>query len=471
MPRTDAALPTLCDTAARLSRGELSPVALTDATLRAARALNPTLNAYITVLDADALAAARTAEREIASGASRGPLHGIPVSVKDIYWTRGVRTTAGSRILAEFVPDEDATVVGRLRSAGAIIIAKANTMEFAYASVHPDYGPARNPWDLALATGGSSSGSAAAVASGMDLGSFGSDTGGSIRIPASFCGVAGLKPTYGRISRFGVVPLSWTLDHTGPLARSVQDLAVLLRAVAGPDPADPTAAACGVPDYSALLTETLTGVTVAVVTDCMGADVDPEIRGAVEQAARVLADAGARVVDVRIPGFAAEAMHALMDILLPEASYCHRAWLRTRREEYTASVRTRLEAGTRVRAVDYLAARETRERFRVAMRGVQERVDLLVLPTMAIFPPPLQEYSENGRSDEGLSARTRLTGPFNLLGQPALSIPCGASRAGLPIGLQIVGRDFEEACVLRAGHAFQLRTDWHLRRPPVSVGA
>jgi len=469
MARPDSALPSLFDTAARLSRGEISPVELTQATLRAVEKLNPTLNAYITVLETEALTAARTAEREISSGHYRGPLHGIPVSVKDLYYTQGIRTTAGSRILAQFVPTENATVVTRLRAAGAVLVAKANTMEFAYASVHPDYGPPKNPWDVTKGTGGSSSGSAAAVTAGLDFGSFGSDTGGSIRIPAAFCGITGLKPTYGRISRFGLVPLAWTLDHPGPLARSVRDIAILLHAVAGPDPLDTTTATRDVPDYPELLDERLDGITLAVLTNFMGSDVDPEIRTAVERAMHIFADAGARVREISIPELERDALEAQLQILLPEASYCHREWLEKRSSEYTASVRTRLQAGTRTPAVAYIAAKELRERIRERLRSIQQDLDLLALPTIAIVAPSLDVYTATQVGEEGLKARTRRTSPFNLVGQPALSLPCGFSSQGLPIGLQLVGRDFEESCVLRAGHAFQLRTDWHLRRPPVAI--
>ncbi len=470
MPGPDVALPSIADVSSRLFRGAVSPVELTQAALRAVDDLNPTLNAYITVLRDDALAAARSAEREIRSGSYRGPLHGVPVSVKDIYWTRGIRTTAGSRILKEFVPTENATVVERLLAAGAIIVAKANTMEFAYASVHPDYGPPKNPWDPARATGGSSSGSAAAVASGLDFGSFGSDTGGSIRIPAAFCGLTGLKPTYGLISRFGLIPLSWTLDHPGPLARSAMDAALLLHAVAGGDRADEaTAAAPAIPDYPALLTERLDGITIAILTNFMDSDAAPEIRDAVRRAAGVLANAGARVCEAAVPELETDGLDAHMGILLPEASYCHRQWLATRAGDYTDSVRARLQAGTQTPAVAYIAAKETRERLREKIRAIQRDIDLFVLPTTPMLAPLLDEPAAAPPGADGLKRRMRRTAPFNLLGQPALSLPCGFSETRFPIGLQIVGRDFEDGLVLRAGHAFQLRTNWHLRRPPVSV--
>ncbi|HKG27060.1 MAG TPA: amidase family protein, partial [Thermomicrobiales bacterium] len=291
-------LPDLVETAGAIARRELSPVELVDTTLRRIERLNPILNAYITVLAEDARASARTAEREIAAGNYRGPLHGIPVSVKDLFWTKGVRTTGGSRLLAKFVPAEDATIVARLRAAGAILVAKANLLELAYAVAHPDYGPTKNPWDLTRTASGSSGGSAAAVVAGMDFGSFGSDTAGSIRLPASLCGAVGFKPTFGHISRHGLVPLSPSLDFAGPFGRSVRDVAALLQAVAGHDPRDAASADVPVPDFAAALTDRLDGMTIGFVRNVMGAGLDPEIDAAVASAVPILAKAGATIRDI-----------------------------------------------------------------------------------------------------------------------------------------------------------------------------
>ena len=459
----------LYEVATLIRQRALSPVELTDAALRRIDELNPVLNAYITVLADDARAAAEVAEREMASGRYRGPLHGVPVSVKDIYWTRGIRTTAGSRILAEFVPADDATVVRRLREAGAILVAKANTLEFAYASVHPDYGPAKNPWNLSRTASGSSSGSAVAVASEMDFGSFGTDTGGSIRLPASYCGVVGLKPTYGRVSRYGIIPLSYSQDHAGPLARSVRDVALLLSAVAGPDPLDPTASTAEVPRYEEALADRLDGLTVGLVANLMGPDVDPDVRRAVARAVGVLADAGAAVREVDIPELEGDAPQARMHITLAEASHFHRDWMEVHERDYTDLVRARLHAGRDLSAVAYIEAGEVRNRTRRRLREIQESVDLLVLPTAPTVATPIEgtiPAHEVGRREAEMKNTVRRTSPFNLTGQPALSVPCGFSPDGLPVGMQIVGRDFEEARVLSAGHAFQTRTDWHRRRPP-----
>jgi aspartyl-tRNA(Asn)/glutamyl-tRNA(Gln) amidotransferase subunit A len=453
-----------------IADGTLSPVDLLEQTLRTIERLNPTLNAYITVLTSQARAAAREAEREIAGGHYRGPLHGVPVSVKDLYWTRGIRTTAGARVLAEFVPQHDAAVVERLHHAGAIIVAKANMLEFAYAAVHPDFGPTKNPWNLTRTTSGSSGGSAAAVASGMDFGSFGSDTGGSIRIPAAFCGVVGLKPSYGLVSRYGVVPLSWSLDHAGPFARTSRDLALLLQAVAGYDHRDRESTARPVPDELVPRDEGLTGLRVAVLRNFMDPTVNGEVRDAVRLAVNVLADAGATVTELDAPELEGEAIQAVMDLLLPESSYSHRDWFPARSDAYSDTVRERLEAGRNVPAVSWFAARQHQERVRERMAELQADVDLFALPTTPFVAPPLDETTlevKEGQAD--LSALIRMTAPFDLTGQPACSVPCGFTAAGLPIGLQLVGRPFEDGRVLQATHAYQSRTDWHLRTPSATA--
>ncbi len=340
-----------------IADGTLSPVDLLEQTLQTVERLNPTLNAYITVLTTQARTAAREAEREIAAGHYRGPLHGVPISVKDLYWTRGIRTTAGARVLTDFVPADDAAVVERLHQAGAIVIAKANMLEFAYAAVHPDFGPTKNPWNLTRTTSGSSGGSAAAVASGMDFGSFGSDTGGSIRIPAAFCGVVGLKPSYGLVSRFGVVPLSWSLDHAGPFARTSRDLALLLQSVAGYDHRDRESAPRPAPDNLVPLDEALAGLRVALLRNFMDSTVNAEVRDAVRQAVSVLADAGASVTELQVPELESDAIQAVMDLLLPESSYSHRDWFPARSDAYSDTVRERLEAGRTVSAMSWFTAR------------------------------------------------------------------------------------------------------------------
>jgi aspartyl-tRNA(Asn)/glutamyl-tRNA(Gln) amidotransferase subunit A len=463
-------LPALVDVAAQIRQRQISAVELVTLTLQRIGLLDATLNAYITVLADEALSEAKRADKEIASGGYRGPLHGVPVSVKDLFWTAGVRTTAGSRVLANFVPAEDATLVRRVREAGAIIVGKTNMLEFAYASFHPDYGPTKNPWSLERTALGSSGGSAAAVASGMDFGSYGSDTGGSIRVPSSFCGASGLKPTYGRVSRHGVVPLSPSFDHVGPIARSVEDLALLLQPVAGGDGLDATAASVEVPNYRASLDASLSGMTAAIVTDFMDKRVTDEVRAAVERAALVFAEAGARLTETSIPELGDAAIGAYMPILFAEAARSHAEWLRDRHGDYSAGVLERLEDGLEVKAADYLAAMEQRDRIRAGTVHKLERCDLLLMPTTAMPAWPLELTDiPVSEQEEDLKSIICFTSPFDLTGLPALSIPCGFTHAGLPVGLQVVGRPFEETSILKGGHAFQLRTDWHQRTPPHSV--
>jgi Asp-tRNA(Asn)/Glu-tRNA(Gln) amidotransferase A subunit family amidase len=465
-------IPGLIEAADRLARRDISSVELTQSALEHIAKLNPLLNAYITVLADEALAAAAQADQEIESGAYRGALHGIPLSVKDLFWTAGTRTTAGSRVLSEFVPREDATLVQRVRQAGGVIIGKANMLEFAYASFHPDYGPTKNPWSLQRTAMGSSGGSAAAVTSGMDFGSYGSDTGGSIRVPSSFCGATGLKPTYGRASVHGVVPLSSTLDHVGPMARSVADLARLLQPIVGPDPLDPSSASAEIPDYGAALDTSLGGLKAALVTNFMGDGVTPEVRAAVAHAADTLVQAGVQLTELAIPELGERAIEAYLPILFAEASHAHRHWLQDRRADYSAGVLARLDDGLQVSAVSYLAAMGERRHIRDSVRERQRSIDLLVMPTTAMAAWPLEATDiPVGEREEELRSIIRFTSPFDLTGLPALSVPCGFTDGGLPIGLQLVGREFEETVLLRAGFAFQARTMWHRRPPPYSVAS
>jgi aspartyl-tRNA(Asn)/glutamyl-tRNA(Gln) amidotransferase subunit A len=457
----------LVEVAERIRTRASSPVEVVEESLRRADELNPVLNAYITVLGERALAEARAAEREIVAGNYRGSLHGVPVSVKDIFATEGVRTTCGSRILADFVPDGDATVVRKLREAGAVLIAKANTFQFACSPPHPDFGPTRNPWDLSRTTRGSSSGSAAAVAAGIDYGSIGSDTGGSIRVPAAFTGIAGLKPTLGRVGRFGMQTVSWTMDHAGPLARSVADLAVLMAAVAGSDERDRLSIdAPFVADK--VESERLDGLVFGVLTDFLGDGVEAEMRTAVESAIEVLRNLGGEIRYVSVPDLGEPALTAHGQIMWPEAAYCHREWYPSRLSDYTEFSQHRFAEARTVPAIDYLQGLEERRRIRSAVADVQRKIDLLVLPTAPMAATPL-ESMEPG-ADERLTELAALgtyNSPFDLTGQPAITVPCGFSREGLPVGLQIVGRDREDETVIRAAMGFQSGTDWHLCHPAV----
>jgi aspartyl-tRNA(Asn)/glutamyl-tRNA(Gln) amidotransferase subunit A len=449
---------------------QVSPVELTRAVLDRAERLNPRLNAFISLTADEALAAAKAAEAEVAAGNWRGPLHGIPVSVKDIFAVAGVPNTAGSKVFAGRVAGSDCEVVRRLKAAGAVIFGKSHLHEFAYGvtSTNPHYGPARNPWNPDHIPGGSSGGSAAAVAAGIGYGSMGSDTGGSIRIPAALCGVSGLKPTYGRVSRAGVFPLAWSLDHCGPLARTARDLAAILEAVAGFDPADPASAGVPVGDYLAALTGDLRGLRLGVAANFFFDDVSPEVERAVREAVKVLAGLGAELREVALP-FIEYAGPAATAISLAEAAAFHRPLLAERAPDYGFDVRARLEFGLWLPAAVYLHAQRARRLILGQMLEAFRDVDVLVTPATPVTAPGVGQarVEINGREYDVRSTLTRFSSPFNLAGLPALAIPCGFDGRGLPIGLQVVGRPFDEGTVLRVGDAYQRATDWHRRRPPV----
>jgi len=447
---------------------KVSPVELVRAVVERAERLNPKLNAFITLMPEEALAAARAAEAEISAGNWRGPLHGIPLSVKDIFPVAGVRNTAGSKIFAGYVAPADCEVVRRLKAAGAVIFGKNHLHEFAYGVTtnNPHFGPARNPWNPEHVPGGSSGGSGAAVAAGIGYGSMGSDTGGSIRIPAALCGVSGLKPTYGRVSRAGVFPLAWSLDHCGPLARTARDLAAILEAIAGFDPADPASADMPAGGYLRALTGNLRGLRLGVPANFFFDELAPEVEGAVRQAVRVLADLGAEVKEVALP-FAEYAGAAAAVIITAEAAAFHRQLLAQRASDYGFDVRARLEFGLRVPAAVYLQAQRARRLILSHLLEALQEVDALVMPATPVTAPRLGQarVEINGREYDVRGTLTRFSSPFNLAGFPALVIPCGFDGRGLPIGLQVVGRPFDEATILRIGDAYQQVTDWHLRRP------
>jgi aspartyl-tRNA(Asn)/glutamyl-tRNA(Gln) amidotransferase subunit A len=441
----------------RLRAAECSPVELTSRILARIDAENPQRRAYITVDHEGALRAARAAEAELRAGVDRGPLHGIPVAVKDIVETAGLRTTGGSRLRAEHVPARDAFVVHRLRQAGAVIVGKANTHEFAAGGTgeNPHYGSARNPWDPERVAGGSSSGSAVAVAAGLALGAVGTDTGGSIRIPAACCGVVGLKPTYGRVSRAGVFPLAWSLDHVGPMAGSVGDAAALLGVMAGADPEDPASAPWPVPDFGARLGETasLRGLRLGIPRGWTAAGVQPGVRAAFEGALRALQSLGAelREVDLPEPDALAPVNRA---IAFAEGTAYHWADLQQHPELYGADVRARKEAGRLVTGVQYLQAQRLRAQLCRQVGAILREVDALATPTLPVVAPRFGEATGYGAD------LIRFTAFVNLLGLPAVSVPCGLAD-GLPAGLQLVGRAFREADLLRVAGAYeQARGPW-----------
>jgi aspartyl-tRNA(Asn)/glutamyl-tRNA(Gln) amidotransferase subunit A len=456
--------------AARLIAGrELSPLELTRAYLDRIRRTDGHHGAYMTVLEAGALASAAAAEREIAAGRSRGPLHGIPIALKDLIQTKGIRTTCGSTILKDWVPDADAAVARRLQEAGAVLLGKLHLHEFAFGptGVNPHYGTPRNPWDPARMPGGSSSGSGVAVRAGLAAAALGTDTGGSVRIPASLCGIVGLKATYGRVSRAGVLPLAWTLDHVGPMTRTVADAALLLQALAGQDPADPSTAVPPPPDYRAAMQGEVRGLRVGMPREVFFERLDPDVEAGVLAAARALEGLGVVLEEVALPGIG-DAAAATFAIIAAESMAYHGPLLRTQAAAYGQDVRTRLLAGQFVLATHYINAQRVRQVVRAAVDGVLSRVDALLLPTTPIVAPRIeeQEATVGGIRQDVCAWLTRCTRPFNLTGHPALSVPCGLSRGGLPIGLQLVGRMFDEATLLRLGAAYEAVSPMRDRRPP-----
>ena len=449
---------------------QVSPVEVVDAHLERIEATEPVLNSFITLLPEHAREAARRAEAQIQAGNYLGPLHGIPVGLKDLFNTAGVRTTSGSRILDNFIPREDCTVAARFQQAGAILLGKLNMHQFAYGPTGEnfDYGHMHNPWNVDMVTGGSSGGSGSAAAAGQCTITMGSDTGGSVRIPSALCGIVGLKPTYGLVSRAGLTPLSWCLDHPGPMVRTVEDAALTMNAIAGYDAKDQATSAREVPDFTAALGGSLEGLRVGVVKEYFEAALDSEVETAVRAAVAQLSELGATVTEVSFPMFA-DAQAISGTILMSEAAAYHRELLAKDGDNLTPSIRLRLEAGLFVTAPDYLKAQQARARFNFEMAALFKEVDLLAGPTEPITAPPILA-TEVTIGDEVVGttgALTQYTRPYNISGTPAISVPCGFSRAGMPIGLQLAGRAFDELTVLRAAHAYEQATKWGRRRPPV----
>ena len=449
-----------------IQRGELSPVELTRACLDRIQATDDRLHSFILLLADEALAQARTAEAEVLRGAYKGPMHGIPFALKDLYDTAGVRTTAGSQVDIDRVPSEDATTTARLKEAGGILLGKLAMHEFALGG--PDwttpFEPARNPWNLDHITGGSSSGSGSSVASGQCLGALGSCTGGSIRGPASLCGIVGLKPTYGRVSRFGVVTLSWSQDHAGPLTRTVEDAAFMLQAIAGHDPRDPTSSRAPVPDYSRSLREDIRGVKIGLPRHYFFDDdpsVSREVVAKVEQAVAVLEELGAHVEEVTLPSL--DYVRAANSVIMvSEAFAYHEPNLKTRPQDFGQIVRGRFRIGGLMSASDYLQAQRVRTWARRDFAEVMKSVDYLVTPTMT-QPAPAFEGYDPVSTTRGKS----FTAPFNVTGLPAISVPCGFSEGGLPIGMQIVGKPFDEPGVIQAAYTYQQYAGWHEVKPTI----
>ena len=453
-----------------VKNGDLSPVEIIEAHLSRIQATEPVLNSFITLLPDEALATAHQAERDIRAGRYRGPLHGIPVGLKDLFNTGGVRTTSGCRIYDNYIPAQDCTVAARFRDAGAILLGKLNMHQFAYGPTgeNPDYGHMHNPWNPELVSGGSSGGSGSAAAAGQCTITTGSDTGGSIRIPAALCGIVGLKPTYGRVSRHGLTPLAWSMDHPGPMVRTVEDAAITMNVIAGHDPLDVASADLPVPDYTSALTGDVRGLRIGMPRQYFEAPLDPEVRQAVDTALKLMESMGAELIEVDFPEFN-DAAAISTTMLMAEATASFRDLLASDGNSIYEPVRLRLEAGLFISAADYLRAQQARSAFDRAARRLLDDVDLLAGPTEPVTAPPLlQPQVLAGEHEIGtVPALTQYTRPYNITGFPAISVPCGFSAEDLPIGLQLAGRPFDEETILRAAFAFEQATDWHTRRPPL----
>ena len=446
------------ETAARLRAGEVSPTQLLELVLERIGRTDGEVKAYTTVRGDDARRDAEEAERELRSGRDRGPLHGLPVSIKDLIETKGIRTTYGSAIFKDHVPADDATVVRRLKDAGAVIVGKTNTHEFALGGVTP---PTRNPFDLDRIPGGSSGGSAAAIAAGSALLTLGSDTGGSIRIPASFCGTVGLKPSYGLVSRVGVFPEAWSLDHVGPITRYVEDAAVLLGVIAGYDGADHTTSNRPVPDYAAELDRGVGGLRVGVPTNHFYDRIDSEIETAVRGAAEHMHTLGLPVEDVTFPCIDG-ILGAYTAIDSAEVAANHRRLYEHHAQDYQPESKLYVEAGLFVRASTYIDAQRSRAALLRCVLDSLDGIDVLAVPTQPMRVPHIGDTvaTIDGQDEDLLLAMIRLLAPFNLTGLPAISVCCGYDSDGMPIGLQIVGKPYEDAKVLRVAHAYQASTQW-----------
>jgi aspartyl-tRNA(Asn)/glutamyl-tRNA(Gln) amidotransferase subunit A len=463
MRAADLLLEPISVAAAAIRSGAVSAVDLTQASLERIDALDGQLQSYVTVTAEGALAAAHRADDELARGVDRGPLHGIPIGLKDAYATQGVRTTAHSRLFADWVPAEDATTVARLRAAGSVLLGKHGMAELAFGGPAADgiFPPPRNPWAPDHEPGGSSSGSGAAVAAGLCFGAMGTDAGGSIRKPAAHCGIAGLKPTYGRVSRRGIVPLAWSLDHPGPLGRTVDDVAILLGAIAGSDPADPSTSETPVADYRAGLDRGVAGLRLGVAPGWLHefGTIDPEVLSAFEAALGVLEGQGATVVEIESEALIAGRAPTTV-IITAEGYACHEAALRQQPGLLGRSVRKSLLPGAFIGAADYLAAQRARRVLRAKVDDLLGRVDAILSPTCPRPAARLDDIDFDARFRE-----PSFVNPYNLLGLPAVSVPCGFTGTGLPIGLQVAAGPFEEALVLRIACAFERATPWHLRHP------
>lgn len=472
MRNDDLALEDLTAIADAIAGGRITSVEATEACLARIDLWQPRVNAFLRVYREKALAQARAMDAELAAGKRRGPLHGVPMAHKDMYYRKGEVSTGGSKIRGDWVAPVTATVLNKLDAAGVVELGFLNMAEFAAGptghNVH--HGHCRNPWDQTRVTGGSSSGSGASVGARMVYGALGSDTGGSIRLPAAACGVVGMKATYGRVSRAGAVARSWSLDHVGPLTRTVRDNARMLSVIAGHDPDDSTTSEKPVPDYEALLDGGVAGLRIGLALPTDGlAPLDPQIGAAIQAAADALGRLGAKVSTVTLPDFTA--LYRAAEVMVKcEAAAMHRPWMEKTPELYANQVRTRMEAGFFIPATQYIDALRLRSHFvKEFLSSAMDGVDAVLLPAIPFPLPTIEETDTETKGGPAVlkmvAGFTGLTRPFNTLGIPALSVPCGFDTNGAPIGMQLVGRPFDEAMLYRIGHAYQGATDFHTRVP------
>lgn len=458
--------------AAKLIRkGEVSPTDLLNASLAEIELHNDGLCAFISVTEDSARKAATAAELMLSAGYDLGPLHGVPLGIKDNIGIRGQRTTAGSKILADCYPEKDATVIAKLKQAGSIFVGKTNMHEFAWGgtSANPHYGHVRNPWDTSRFPAGSSGGSGAAVAAGLCFGALGTDTGGSIRLPSAINGCVGLRPTYGRVSNSGIIPLAWSMDTVGPMTRTVEDCALIFNAIAGPDPTDLATSPCAVDDYVARLDSGVRGLRIGVVPRYFFSHLQAEVKQAVEQALRTFEGLGAQLIEVDIKHIDGN-ISAQLTIESAEPSTYHQDALRVRPGDYGSDVRALLEVGEMLLATHYLQAQRYRSLLRAEFIDAFRQVDVFVCPTLPFTATTLgatKVVIENDVEEDMLSAIMQFTGVPSLTGLPSLAVPCGFDSDGLPIGMQIIGAPFSESKLFSVGHAFQTATDFHTRHPSV----
>ena len=445
---------------------EVSPVEATEAYLDRIASLDHRFNSYLTVMREQALADAQQAEEDIASGQHKGPMHGVPVAVKDQFWSKGVRSTGGSRILADFVPDEDATVIANLRKAGAVVLGKTNMTEFAITGFSHRYATPRNPWNTDSYTGGSSSGSGAATAAYLCATSLGEDTGGSIRFPATWCGLVGLRPSWGLVSRYGVMRGVWSMDTVGPISRTVEDAAITLGAIAGHDPKDRYSSTAPVPDYRQALGGDLNGLKIGVITEFMESDlVEPKVRQTVSDSFATLGELGATVEEVSVP-LSMDAGVASAVLLAVEPALAQQDWIKDQLQDYGHDVRILLLTGSLLPAQAYYKAQKLRTMLRQQVLDSLEKYDVLVLPTSGKGAQPLEQDPPITSKETASRLAFLFTRIFNLASCPAMSVPCGFDDRGMPVGLQIGARPGAEETIFKVAHAYEQATAWHTMRPP-----